>query len=227
MLTSHTIGPIGNWPGDDLEDPHSTQPQAHPSMSTKLTPAQRAKKAKLAHTLTNDDQLTSAVSRHVSLDLIITSIELERDAEIKAITERYAAKLEPHIEERGDLFEQIEDYTRRHRARLMKGDSKTVQVAGHDLSYRLGNPTVITVKGITQKAVLAELLEMPDETFADRFIRWKESLNKEAVLGAWNNLEDQVRLRALGLDTEQVERLHLSPSLQTATPTTGQATPVA
>ncbi len=156
-------------------------------MST--TAAKRAKKARLAQSLHNDDQLATAVSRHVSLDLIVTSLELERDAELKAIQEKYAAK--------------------------------------NELSYRLGNPTVATVKGVTQKAVLADLLKLEDEEFADRFIAWKESLNTEAILDAWKTPEDQTRLHELGLDVEQVERFHLTPSLATAEPTTGQPRPAA
>jgi phage host-nuclease inhibitor protein Gam len=194
-------------------------------MSTKPSPTTRAKRAKLAATLTNHDQLTAAVSRHVTLDLLITALELERDAELKAISEKYAAKIEPHIAERGDLFEQIEAYASKHRATLIPTDTKTALVAGHELQFRLGNPTVTTQKGTTQKAVLNALMELDDEEFADRFLRWKETLNKEAVLAAWPNVQDQIRLRQLGLEIDQVERLHLIPNLETATPTTSEGRP--
>lgn len=191
----------------------------------KPSPTSRAKRAKLAQTLTNQDQLTTAVSRHVTLDLLITAIELERDAELKAITEKYQAKLEPHQAERGDLFEAIEQYTAKHRFELMPGAAKTCTIASAELCYRLGNPTVTTVKGTTQKAVLTALMEMTDEAFADQFLRWKETLNKEAILAAWNDPATQTRLRHLGLDVEQVERLHLIPTLETATPTASEGRP--
>ncbi len=145
---------------------------------------QRAKAAKLAATPRSPQDLQEAVSAYAVLEMTIESLTLEADAELKAVTERHTAKIEARKAQAAELLPLIEEYTRSHRSELFKGDSKTTEVCGHELSLRTSPPKVDTTPKTTQKAVLAKLIEHEDADFADRFIRWSEALNKEAILEA-------------------------------------------
>lgn len=200
-------------------------------MSTKTKAAQkRAKEKRLHEVLRDEASFAAAISRYATCELLLAGQKLEAEAEIKAVMERHNARIEKTQEELAGLFPQIEDYARRHRLELFKGDSKTTSINGHEIAFRTGNPTVTTAKGTTQKSVLLALLETEDAEWADQFVTWKESLNKEAILGQWNAetgtwKQDGERLADLGLEIEQVERFHLKTNraLSEAQTTRGEA----
>lgn len=175
---------------------------------------QRAKAAKLAKTLKNPDELAAAISTYALLELTVESLQLEAEAEIKALTERFQTRIEAKRSEMADLLPQIEDYTRTHRKELFKSDAKTARIGGHEVSLHWTPPKVDTRRGVTQKAVLARLIEHEDATFADPFIRWTEALNKEAVLDAWDATTEawkpgMEQLGELGLEIVRTEQFSL------------------
>jgi phage host-nuclease inhibitor protein Gam len=148
--------------------------------------------------------------------------------------ERHATKMERTRLEKEELFDAIEDYARRHRGTLFKGYAKATTINGHEIAFRTGNPTVTTAKGTTQKAVLIALLEHDDAEWADQYVRWKESLDKESILGQWNAETGTWKaegegLADLGVEIEQVERFHLKTAraLGDAVTTSGEASAVA
>lgn len=193
----------------------------------------RAKKAALKSTLKSKDDLQQALSRYATLTLMKESVELETEAEVKAVMERLKSRLEAFSAEMEELFEQIELYTRKHRDELFTGDAKTKTVGGHEIGFRIGNPTVGTRKGVTQKGLLMQLLEHDDETWADKYIRYKQELNKEAILaeydaatGTWK--PTGLELAEMGAVVEQSERffLKLHRVMTEAAPTQGSAQPM-
>jgi len=202
---------------------------------SKLKDAQKRAKAKRLHEVLRDDNaFAAAISRYATCELLLAGQKLEAEAEIKALMERHNARIEKTQEELDELFPQIEDYARRHRPELFKGDSKTTSINGHEIAFRTGNPTVTTAKGTTQKAVLLALLEADDADWADKFVTWKESLNKEAILGQWNAetgtwKTEGERLGEMGIEIEQVERFHLKTNraLGESETTTGEAQAIA
>jgi phage host-nuclease inhibitor protein Gam len=187
------------------------------SDSKKQAAQKRAKQKRLHEVLRDDAALADAISRHATLELLIAGQRLEAEAEIKAITERHTARIEKSSAELAELFDSIEDYARRHRSDLFKGDAKSTTINGHEIAFRKGNPTVTTAKSTTQKAVLIALLEADDSEWADKYVRWKESLNKDAILDEWNAETGEwklggIRLADLGVEIEQTERFHLKTS---------------
>lgn len=184
-------------------------------MSTKRTAAtSRAKAKKLATVLRSPEDLTHAVSEYALLEMTVESMKLEADAEVKAITERHQKKIEAKLAEMADLLPSIEFYTRAHREDLFKGDAKTARVAGHELCLHMTPPKVETARGVTQKAVLAALIEHEDGEWADTFIRWSEALDKEAILARFNLTtkawqEGHERLGELGIEITQTEQFTL------------------
>jgi len=196
--------------------------------------AKRAKEKRLHEVLRDENALAAAISRYATAELILAGQRLEAEAEIKAVMERHNAKIERSQSELAELFEGIEDFARRHRGEMFKGDDKTVTINGHEIAFRTGNPTVTTGKGTTQKAVLVALLEHPDSEWADLFVRWKESLNKEAILDQWNAETGEWKAEGLGLadlgvEIEQTERFHLKTNraLSEAVTTKGEGEAVA
>jgi phage host-nuclease inhibitor protein Gam len=174
----------------------------------------RAKAAKLATILHSMDALESAVSTYATLELTLESLKLEAEAEMTAIRERWQTKIDKVADEMSDLLPQIEDYTRKHKSELFKHGVKTAHVRGHELCLHLTPPKVDTKRGVTQKAVLAALLEDADSDWADTFIRWSEALNKEAILGQWDTETEAwkpggERLGELGVEITQDEAFAL------------------
>lgn len=201
--------------------------------TTKRTAAaKRAKEKRLHEVLRDENAFAAAISRYATAELILAGQRLEAEAEIKAVMERHNARIERTQTEMAEGFDAIEDYARRHRPELFKGDDKTVTINGHEIAFRTGNPTVTTGKGTTQKAVLVALLEHDDANWADQFVRWKESLNKEAILDQWNAETGEWKAEGLGLadlgvEIEQTERFHLKTNraLSEAVTTKGEGEP--
>lgn len=199
--------------------------------SPKTTAAKKRAKIRVLHSvLRNADDFAATVSRYATAELILAGQRLEAEAEVKALMERHNARIERTQAELAELFESIEDYARRHRADLFTGEEKTITVNGHEIAFRTGNPTIATAKGTTQKAVLLALLEHEDSDWADPFIRWKESLNKDAMLDQYNTetgtwKEGGQALADLGVIVEQTERFHLKTAraLDKPSTTTGEA----
>ncbi len=174
----------------------------------------RAKEAKLAAVLHSPEDLERAVSTYATLELTLESLSLEAEAELKAISERWNGKINKVRDELADLLPQIEDYTRKFRKALFKTGAKTVSINGHELSLHLTPPKVETKRGVTQKQVLAALLEHPNAEWADAFVRWTEALNKEAILGKWNTETNSWQpegeaLAELGIEITQTEQFAL------------------
>ena len=174
----------------------------------------RAKATKLAAILRTPDDLRRAVSDYALLEMTVESIQLEADAELKAVSERYAKKIEEKREEMAELLPSIEAYTRSHRADLFPGDAKTARVAGHELCLHKTPPKVETARGTTQKAVLGALIEHENSDWADAFIRWSEALNKEAILSAYDITTGKWKpgheaLGELGVEITQTEQFIL------------------
>lgn len=203
----------------------------HLTMSDKHTAAKkRAKEKRLHEVLRDENALAAAISRYATAEMILAGQKLEAEAEIKAVMERHSAKIERTQTELAETFDAIEDYVRRHRKALFKSDSKTASINGHEISFRTSTPAVGTEKGTTQKAVLLALLEHQDEEWADQFVRWKESLNKEAILDQYNAETGEWKatgaaLADLGVIIEQSERFHLKTAraLGDAVTTRGEA----
>lgn len=174
----------------------------------------RAKAAKVAAILHSVEALEAAVSTFATLELTLESLKLEAEAEMTAIRERWQTKIDKVSDEMSDILPQIEAYARKHKADLFKPGTKTANVRGHELCLHLTPPKVDTKRGTTQKAVLAALLEHEDGEWADAFIRWTESLNKDAILGQWDSETDAwkpggERLGDLGIEITQDEAFSL------------------
>ena len=195
---------------------------------------QRAKEKRLHEVLRDENAFAAAISRYATAELILAGQKLEAEAEIKAVMERHNAKIERTQTELAELFDGIEEFARRHRGELFKGKAKTATINGHEIAFRNSPPAVSTEKGTTQKAVLVALLEHEDADWADLFVRWKESLNKEAILEQWNAETGEWKtggagLAELGIKIESSESFNLKTNraLSAAETTTGEAQLVA
>lgn len=198
----------------------------------KLTAPQRAKAAKMQAILKSEDELSAAVSRYATLELLTEALNTETEAEVKAIMERSATQRKALEAESSELFEQIETYTRRNRRALFVGDDKSTMINGHRVSLRTSPPKVDTVKGVTQKQVLSDLLQHTDEAWADAYVRWSEALNKERILEDWDTTAGTWKpgaegLGELGIEITQSEVFELKTArvLSAGKATKGTAAP--
>ena len=101
-------------------------------------------------------------------------------AELKAKFEEWAGEHTDSIERN---LKGLQIWCEAHRAELLKGDSKTARFAAGEVSWRM-RPSKVTLRSI--KKVLDQLHEKE----LTRFIRSKETINKEAMLAEPDAVKD-------------------------------------
>jgi len=131
--------------------------------------------------------------------------EAEQEARAK-LTTAHAPKLElKHEYELG-----LEDFVTAHRGDL--GDKKTKKLKHGEVSFRLHPPAVKSSKGMTWAAVIN--LIGASKKWADKFLRVKKEINKDAIIAAHGAKTIKVQeLTKLGMEIEQKESFGYDTSL--------------
>jgi len=91
------------------------------------------------------------------------------------------------------------------------GKKKSLEFRHGVVGFRLGNPTVKPIKGVTLAAALALI---KNSKFVERFVRTKEEINKEQVLADYGTDDlSEKELNGLGLTVEQSETFYVETKL--------------
>ena len=134
------------------------------------------------------------------------SLVVEMDAEMKVVRDRFEkvlGALQPELDARMAL---AQDWAEAHPDVFGKG--KSVEMVHGIVGWRTGQPKLKALSGWTWDRVLEAL-----KTFAkweSRFIRHKEEVNKEAILGDREVLSPE-DLRAIGVRVVQDEAFFVQP----------------
>lgn len=99
----------------------------------------------------------------------------KRDDELAKVNAKYDSLIEPLQTLNTQLKSAVESWCQDNKSKLLTGNSKTFSLAGVDISWRIGKPSVI---GTATPELIARL-----ERFGlDRFVRVKKELDKTAIL---------------------------------------------
>jgi phage host-nuclease inhibitor protein Gam len=92
------------------------------------------------------------------------------------------------------------------------GSKKSITLGGHRLIFRMGSGKVEFAPGKKADDALNALLSHEDESIAERFVRVKSELNKDAVQAAWNgNSVLRGELEAAGILVVKEESFSFEP----------------
>ena len=138
----------------------------------------------------------------------------QRDKEILGITEQWANKLAEISDEIKTLTEQLRVWADTNSDQFPK-DRKSIELASGKLGFRTGTPKLaLYSRSFTWDKVLGFIRsKMPE------FIRTKEEVDKEAILGGYSMSGDKPKadadLRSVGLRVTQDESFFIEPDLTT------------
>ena len=127
------------------------------------------------------DEVNMAIDKIGESQRALQTLEAEMNNKVSAIKSEYGLRAEPHVAEIKSLAAGVQVYCDAHRGELTQNMKvKFARLAAGEVTWRLGNPTVRLKKGISEETIL-QLLRGLKRT---EFIRSKDELDKEAVLGS-------------------------------------------
>jgi phage host-nuclease inhibitor protein Gam len=125
----------------------------------------------------NDDEARSAITEIGNLNRYVLRIEADMNDRIATIREEYGAKAAPMKAEVKVLQEGLKTFCEAHRARLTKdGKVKFHTFTSGRVSWRV-RPPKVTIRGLDRA-----IESIRESGFADRFLRTKHEVNKDAML---------------------------------------------
>lgn len=132
------------------------------------------------------------------LEAKVQEMDAAKLAEVQRVQEKHTAKIQPMLERIGLLAKGLQDFAEFHREDL--GAQKSKKLNHGLVGFRLGHPSLKTLPKWTWKKVLACV---KGSRWADRFVRVKEEVAKDLLLGS--NLDPE-EMKALGVRMVQEER---------------------
>lgn len=136
--------------------------------------------------LADRDEATAIAAATAQLHLARDKAALTRDERIEALKMEFELEIEELSREIGKNEKRLADWAVKNR-KAEFGERKSITLAGHKLVFREGTGTVEYVPGVKAGDALDSILAAEDETMAERFVRVKPTLDKNAVLAAWRS----------------------------------------
>lgn len=142
-------------------------------------------------------------------ELCIASVRLEvqqarMNLELAAVRERYEPELSALSATANEQTAIVRAWADAHPEEF--ASRKSIAMVLGTLGYRLGQPTLKPIRGVTWDKVLAILRHnLP------HYVRAKEEVDKEAILADREQLGDE-NLKTLGLRVDQAERFFVEPN---------------
>lgn len=161
----------------------------------------RLKCAAVAHWVPTDrDQVAEAIAEIGRCQRERDIVRTAMNTELSALKEQFEAQAKPHSDRISELSRGIQLWCEAHRDALTgETRSKTVRLATGEIKWRMRPPSV-NVRGVADvlKALVARGLR--------RFVRTKEEIDKEAILG-----EPEAVIGIPGLSISQREDFVIVP----------------
>lgn len=126
--------------------------------------------------------------------ILVRSITAEMDAEVAAVQAKFTGKIATRASEAEAAIKAAQVYADANRAELLKDGGKSFTLNGHTLGWQDTPGAIKTVKGMTEKKLLARLMQHTQ--LRRLFVRTKPSLNKEAMHARWDRFK--AKLSKLG-----------------------------
>jgi phage host-nuclease inhibitor protein Gam len=156
--------------------------------------------------ITSREAMESVVGEIAAIKNRQRQLAAAMDAQIQAVRERYEGDL---AAETGALDEKMEDLRAWSEANPAQfGAARSIETVHGIVGWRTGQPALKTLAGWTFDRVLQAL----KETGATSYIRVKEEVNKQQLLGH-RDILGHGKLRELGLRVVQEDSFFVEPKL--------------
>ena len=180
-----------------------------------------------AVTISTREEFEQAANEAALIDTTILGLEVRRDQLIQRVRQRYAAKIDPLVEERDTLTTRAEKYAEGHRAELLPKDKKSVLLTLASFGWKLGNRAVKAIsKKLDDQTIIANL----KEAGLGSYVRTVEEIAKDKILAdckddltlaklITDNFGDAVpvpvALLSVGLKITQADTFYIQPKEET------------
>jgi phage host-nuclease inhibitor protein Gam len=131
------------------------------------------------------DECDAALVKIASLTRDINTCEAATNEQITALRTKLEVKVDPLCDQKKDLEQQLELFCTFHRDTVFASGLKTLKLTHGELNFRQHPPSVEIRKGGKFKIadVVANIKERFAKALRERFVRIKEDLDREAILG--------------------------------------------
>lgn len=152
-------------------------------------------------TVPQSKEEAAALAREIAAAMLSKeTLIADRDTAVLAISEPYDLKIETIELENAARHGALETWSSANVAEF--GKKKSLELSGHTIGWRTGQPKLVTLSKWTLKKVLENLLEQPKK-IRDLYIRTKQEVNKEAFIARRDDHPEE--LAALGVKVTQAE----------------------
>lgn len=180
-------------------------------MSTSTTAKRLRDKVRIAP-IRDRDELTTLVIATAELTIERDRTAATRDARISEVADGFNIQLDQLDEAITTNVKRMKAWAIAHRQPAF-GKAQSIEVAGHELSFRKGSGKVAYAAGVKAGDALESLLAAEDETAIDRYAKVNVSLDKNAILKAWReSTEARAFLTALGITVLVEEDFRFTPN---------------
>jgi phage host-nuclease inhibitor protein Gam len=160
-------------------------------------------------TLRSREQAEACVAQIAALTLDLDDLRLRMDARIKSVRDEYQDSIADCEAELEAELRLVEEWARANAAEFAA--RKSLEFVHGVIGFRIGNPTLRTVKGATWAFVLERLAEL--RLFS--YVRTKTEPDKEKLLADREKLGPD-RLGEIGVRVEQAETFFVEPRREPA-----------
>lgn len=156
------------------------------------------------------DQCAEEVRKYAATINEINALDAKLNDELLAVRERFEAQIE-ELKQTAKVHAKLIEGWAMDNPDEFPADKKSIEFPCGVIGHRTGTPTVATIGGWTIGRALKVLLSRGEV----RFVATKESLSKEAILGAFRKKEITPEwLRDVGLEVRQTEKFFIEPKLE-------------
>jgi len=174
----------------------------------------KKKKNTIPHlVLATEDALIGAINRHAELALVLKEEDAAHELVIAGLNSAHTNETQDRRDELLRLESSIHLFCTTNRTTLFPGEKKSKEFANATIGFALNPPSVGTVvPKETQETVALRLDQLE---WGEQYVRWKATLNKEALLRDRLKLTPE-QLAIAGVKFEQDEKFFIDPVAKSA-----------
>lgn len=160
-----------------------------------------------APALKSPGEFADAINQCAVLQTERRKIAAARDAKIQDVQDRYAPEIEDLDRQIDQLASLAEKYAETHRDAVLPTKAKSQSTGLATYGFRLGQPTLVLLNRKWSWEAVAEAIKA---TFAGRYIRTKETIDKDSLKAEL----DEAQLAGVGCRIQQNDTFYIEPAVE-------------
>lgn len=163
--------------------------------------------------LATEEALVGAINRHAELALVLKEEDAANEAKVAALNTEHTEATQERRDELARLESSIHLFATTNRATLFPGEKKSKDFPNATIGFRINPPSVATIVPKESQDTVAQRMDQLE--WGDPYVKWKATLNKEALLRDRLTLTP-AQLAAAGIKFEQGEAFFIEPAAKSA-----------